>query len=326
MWREIVNEGEYSDSLMPVNYVMLAVISGIIGVVLAGFTGWHILLASRGQTTIECLEKTRYLSPLRKSMQHQTISNQMDGGEYGHQFNDMSPGTSSLRTNDDLQHGEQREHMTFDVMERRRARARYEEYLDEQDSEKLPSAFDLGWRRNMRHLFGPSKFLSFFPICNTTGDGWTWEPSPKWLDARERIAREREAQQTREQAAGWGAEPTPIPVERSQGSARHYVTSYPSRSPTKADRILGRSPSEYADQENSAMSMQTLRRPNAEDDYEISSDEEEADRKKLERKSSNGWPHTLRQVGVVTNTLLGNTLARQKDDVRGWDGQDEGVD
>lgn len=318
-----MNVGDDTDSLMPVNFVMLAVISGIIGLVLAGFTGWHLLLASRGQTTIECLEKTRYLSPLRKSMQHRHITQQMDHGEHGHQFRDLSPSTASTLTNNDMQNGEQRNHLTYDLMERQRARERYEEYLDEQDSDKLPSAFDLGWKNNYAHLFGPSTLLWFFPICNTTGDGWNWEPSPKWLEARERIAREREAQRSRERAAGWGAEPeVHIPTVTSHGAGRHYVSSPLSRSPSKADRILGRSPSEYTDQENNALGMKTLRR-NVEDPYDISSDEEEAERKALDRKATTGWP---KRVGIVTNTILGNTLARQKDDVRGWDGQDEGVD
>jgi palmitoyltransferase ZDHHC2/15/20 len=328
VWREILNEGEYSDSLMPVNYVMLAVISGIIGIVLAGFTGWHILLASRGQTTIECLEKTRYLSPLRKSMQHRHIAqHQMDGAsDYGQQFSDMNTNAPGVTRPEELHNGEQRQHESYDVMERHRARQRYEEYLDEQDSEKLPSAFDLGWRRNLRHLFGPKRSLWFLPICNTTGDGWSWEPSPKWMEARERIAREREAQRSRERAAGWGGEPSPrLPPERPQGAARHYVTSYPGRSPSKADRILGRSPNDYTDQENrrpSAVSMQTLR-PLGDDDYEVSSDEDQAEQRALDRKATTGWPQ---RVGVVTNTLLGNTLARQKDDARGWDGHDDGVD
>lgn len=68
LWRELMTEVEYTDSLMPINYVMLAVIAGIIGLVVTGFTSWHIMLASRNQTTIECLEKTRYLSPLRKQI------------------------------------------------------------------------------------------------------------------------------------------------------------------------------------------------------------------------------------------------------------------
>lgn len=300
VWREILSDGEYTDSLLPVNYVMLVVISGIIGLVLAGFTGWHILLSSRGQTTIECLEKTRYLSPLRKTMQHQHIP-------------------------EDQAHG------SYEQLERARARDRYEEYLDEQDSEKLPSAFDLGWRRNFKHLFGPKALLWAVPIPTTTGDGWSWEASPKWLEARETLAREREEQRNRERAAGWGEPASPIvPLPRSEGAGRHYV-SYPTqpnranRSQSKADRILGRSPNQYVDEADSnSVSMQTLQpRDSDEDPYEISSDEDEAERKILDRKAAAGWPQ---RVGVVTNTLLGNTIARQKDDTRGWDGHVHGHD
>lgn len=310
---------------MPINYVMLAVVAGIIGIVLAGFTGWHILLASRGQTTIECLERTRYLSPLRKAMQHQHIPRP---NEYDESSRDIH------RQQDDtpMENGEQRRHQTYDEMERYRVRLRYEEYLDQQDSEKLPSAFDLGWRRNLLHLFGPKRALWAFPICNTTGDGWSWEPSPKWIAARNRIAAEREEQRLRERNAGWGGEPSspqfaPPPQD---GAGRHYI-AYPSRSPSKADRILGRSPNQYQDETGprSAVSMQTLhpRGDHDEDQYEISSDEDEAEQRVLDRKADRkavgGWPH---RVGIVTNTLLGNTLARQKDDVRGWDGVDDGVE
>ena len=318
---------------MPINYVMLAVIAGIIGLVLAGFTGWHILLASRGQTTIECLEKTRYLSPLRKSMQHQHIA-QRDVRNYVQEPIGTPPNRAPaiVPPQEDMAHGEQRQYQTYDAMERVRARQRYEEYLDEQDSEKLPSAFDLGWKKNLLHLFGRRKALWALPICNTTGDGWSWEPSPKWLEARDRIAREREEQRVRERNAGWGGEEpvSSIPVPQSEGAGRHYV-AYPTRSTSKADRILGRTPNQYADEEagSGALSMRTLRSRNdmEEDDYEISSDEDQAEQRaldrKADRKTAGGWPH---KVGIVTNTLLGNTLARQKDDVRGWDGQDEGVD
>ncbi len=334
VWMEIVNGGEYGESLMPVSYVMLAVISGIIGIVLAGFTGWHILLASRGQTTIECLEKTRYLSPLRKSMQHHHISqHQMDGAqEYPRESRGMEhdgTGGPTRQQNGTIANGVPH-HQPYDAHERQRARQRYEEYLDEQDSEKLPSAFDLGWRRNLLHLFGPHRTLWPFPICTTTGDGWSWEPSPKWMEARERIASEREAQRSRERAAGWGGDVEPLrqPPIRQEGAGRHYVNSYPSRSPSKADRVLGRSPNGYTDAENrteNAVSLQRLspRGELDEEQYDISSDEDQAEQRALDRKAASGWP---RKVGVVTNTLLGNTLARQKDDVRGWDGVDEGVD
>ncbi|KAF4636453.1 hypothetical protein G7Y89_g1640 [Cudoniella acicularis] len=306
---------------------------------MSGFTGWHILLASRGQTTIECLEKTRYLSPLRKSMQHHHISQQMENPlDYGQQMNDMHGGSGVL-PNEDVHHDyHESTHQGYDAYERQRARNRYEEYLDEQDSDKLPSAFDLGWKRNLLHLFGPRKSMWLFPIPTTTGDGWSWEPSPKWLDARERISREREEQRQREHAAGWGEPPSPQRPKVSEGAGRHYVTSYPSRAQSKADRvlgrpqskadrILGREPDQYADEtpgRTNNVSMQTLHP--RDDEFEISSDEGELEQRPLDRKATIGWPHSLVQVGVVTNTLLGNTLARQKDDSRGWDGQDDGVD
>ncbi|RDW94970.1 palmitoyltransferase-2 [Coleophoma crateriformis] len=337
VWREILNDGEYSESLMPVNYVMLAVISGIIGIVLAGFTGWHILLASRGQTTIECLEKTRYLSPVRKAMKHQHIasydSENHESPDYGQQLQTMRSHAPEARPEDtEIPFGQTRQYNpSYDEIERERARARYEEYLDEVDSEKLPSAFDLGRQRNLAHLFGPRKLLWFFPICTTTGDGWSWEPSPKWLAAREMIAREREEQRDRERAAGWG-EPSPaLPPAPQAGAGRHYLDARPTatRSTSKADRILGRDPTLYADEgssgrPSSAVSMRTMNRVDLEDDeYDISSDEDEADRKLLDRKAAAGWPQ---KMGVFTNTLLGNTLARKKDDVRGWDGIDDDVD
>jgi hypothetical protein len=310
---------------MPVNYVMLAVIAGIIGIVLAGFTGWHILLASRGQTTIECLERTRYLSPLRKSMQHQHIPQH---GDYDSSREILDPVGDVP-----MQNGEERRHQTYAQMEQYRARLRYEEYLDQQDAEKLPSAFDLGRKRNLSHLFGPKKSLWAFPICNTTGDGWTWEASPKWIAARDRLSHEREEQRLKEQNAGWGGEPSPQFPPRQEGAARHYV-AYPNQSPSKADRILGRNQNQSMADENrsgtSAHSLQTLHSrgdSDEEDQYEVSTDEDEADRRVLDRKADRkavgGWPH---RVGIVTNTLLGNTLARQKDDVRGWDGVDDGVE
>lgn len=71
-WTEILREDVYDVgeemAAMPAQVILLAVISGIIGLVLSGFTGWHIYLAARNQTTIEALEKTRYLDPMRKAV------------------------------------------------------------------------------------------------------------------------------------------------------------------------------------------------------------------------------------------------------------------
>ena len=301
VWREVLSDGQYTENLMPVNYVLLAVISGIIGLVLTGFTAWHFSLAWRGQTTIECLEKTRYLSPLRRSMQHQHYrQNQLHGNgtpTYGEQLREIhanalpgvtrpEEGEDSSSSNEDLERGitaHEALRRSYNHRERSRERERYEDYLDEQDSEKLPNAFDLGWRRNLQHLFGSNPLLWFLPICNTSGDGWTWHPNPKWLEVREQIRRQRESQwRVQEQHSRHGVgNPSPLAPnqphpgeyrdrdyfasQRGQASKlngvdddgqRHYLTtsagvaSVPGagrRSPGKADQILGRDSQSYAD-------------------------------------------------------------------------------
>ena len=210
LWGEILSDGQYTESFMPINYVMLAVVAGIIGLVLTGFTAWHISLAWRGQTTIECLEKTRYLSPLKKQLQKQraTDGHGGSGQTYSQQLAEIHanalPGVTREEEGEELSYANgdlelgwgARDSLrrNYDEMERDRERDRYEDYLDEQDSEKLPNAFDLGWKRNLLHLFGSKPSLWLVPICNTTGDGWHWEPSSKWLAARDNVRREREAQ------------------------------------------------------------------------------------------------------------------------------------
>jgi palmitoyltransferase len=160
----------------------------------------------------------------------------------------------------------------YSERERHQSRKRYEAYLDEQDSQKLPNAFDLGWKRNLLHLLGPSPWLWFLPICNTTGDGWAWEPSPKWLEARKQIRAEREEQRTREVQAGWGGDETPALMRspNTDGAGRYYSPSpVPShggsggppagrRTPSKADRVLGRDPNMYADEAPESVSMRRL--------------------------------------------------------------------
>jgi hypothetical protein len=310
---------------MPVNYVMLAVISGIIGLVLAGFTGWHILLASRGQTTIECLEKTRYLSPLRRSMRNQ---HPPPGVNSASEYVRHPVGESTMDVPEETverHNGGDFTRQQYNAYERQRARDRYEEYLDEQDAEKLPSAFDLGWRANLLHLFGENRALWAFPVSTTTGNGWSWEPSPKWLAARETVARERDVQRSREHAAGWGDPVDPIP-RKQVGAARHYVNSYPTQQQSKADRILGRTTEDYADVDarTDNVSMQHLQPRGSTGQFDdLSDDEDEIVQRTVDRAAAAAWPQ---KVGLVTNTILGNTLSRQKDDSKIWAKYDDGVD
>lgn len=319
---------------MPINYVLLCVISGIIGLVLTGFTVWHLSLAYRGQTTIECLEKTRYLSPLRKSMRRQQFGNaDGNGGQsYGQQLAEIHANTvpgvtrseegEAMLSNEDIEAGPRSKaraslQRDYGEMERSRERERYEDYLDEQDSEKLPSAFDLGWRRNFQHLFGDRPLLWWIPICNTSGDGWHWEPNPKWVETREGIRKAREGQWRENEDRdrnGYGDGHYDRRWPAREDTERHYVSTSNgvidvagagSRSLGKADQILGRT-DQYFDRNfddgspSSRMSMKTLRRRGSfsgssdDDDYDVSSDEERGSVQEVshfngQSRADNGW-------------------------------------
>lgn len=352
----------YVDNLMPVHYIMACVIGGIIGLVVGCFTMWHIYLAARGQTTIECLEKTRYLSPLRKSMQqtYQESGQGLQLSKYGQQFLGMHqkvlPGITRPEEGEDMmdestpgsyedveggryshddssnghisgpdggnglldtQMGARR--LTYNDLERYRATKRYEEYLDEQDCKKLPHAFDLGWRRNLLHLFGPNPWLWPLPVATTTGDGWNWEASPRWIEARDRLGRERQDQRERERVAGWGV--------ANQAGTPSSSRSPVRRNPSKADRILGRDPDMYADTPSTplseTLSMQRLSPAGQALDMDDENETETGDsdglfppsdasaprRQQQQQQQQPSWPATAehRALDVVTNGAWGRT-------------------
>ncbi|KAJ9268837.1 hypothetical protein DTO212C5_5038 [Paecilomyces variotii] len=240
VWNEMFSDTRYMDTYLPVNVILLAILSGIIGLVLTGFTAWHISLAVRGLTTIESLEKTRYASPLRKTFEVQRArlgppAGQEDEGfshrlqEYGQQI--VQTHANSIPGVTRAEEGEERPspavdsfgferpqppdyygdqaagqtpaqralHRNYNDLEREREREQYEEYLDSRDSEKMPNAWDLGWRRNLLHLFGEKPLYWALPVCNTTGDGWHWEASRKFLEAREEIRQKREQEQAQQE-------------------------------------------------------------------------------------------------------------------------------
>ncbi|RMY78324.1 hypothetical protein D0862_13397 [Hortaea werneckii] len=234
VWAEIMDEVKMEEGLMVVNVILLAVLAGVIGLVLTGFTAWHFYLAITGQTTIESLEKTRYLSPLRKTLEPEYPGRHTLGGgdsQNAHrpltdhlkeihanalpgvlrpEEGETSSGTTSrsLTPNPYPPHHQSSSpaqtslHNTFATLEAQREHDRYNAYLDELDSEKLPNAFDNGWRRNLSHIFGPEPLLWGLPVCNTSGDGWSWEISGRWEEARGEVAREREARRREEEV--WG--------------------------------------------------------------------------------------------------------------------------
>lgn len=221
---EVFNDTATMETILPVNVVLLAVLGGIIGLVLAGFTAWHISLAVRGMTTIECLEKTRYVSPLRRALDRNRFEPLLGHGnlegfghrlqDYGHQILESHanaiPGVTRPEEGEERVSpipgagagADQAEHLSpaqqslsrsYVELERQRERDRYQDYLHEEENEKMPNAFDLGWRRNLLHLFGERPLFWALPVCNTTGDGWTWEPSRNFLEVRERMRQRTEA-------------------------------------------------------------------------------------------------------------------------------------
>lgn len=235
VWMEIAEQAQMEEGMRVVNTVLLAVLGGVVGIVLSGFTAWHIYLSATGQTTIESLEKTRYLSPLRKNMEHQLqatrnyVGDEPNNPDSGREEQTLTEHLKEIHANalpGVLRPEEGEEHSTspsphppwsssnshspahshlrqsYASLEAQREHDRYAAYLDEQDSEKLPNAFDLGWRRNLLHVFGENPLHWFLPICNSTGDGWMWEVSPKWTNARAEIADQRlqwQAQQQQQQ-------------------------------------------------------------------------------------------------------------------------------
>ncbi|KAK6543086.1 palmitoyltransferase for Vac8p [Orbilia ellipsospora] len=310
IWEAVIKTDAYMDTYMPVNWVMLAVISGVVGIVVSGFSAYHFYLVFKGETTIESMEKTRYLSPLRKRT-FPWGANLLGGGS-SNGSGVMGPQALEMRERD-----------------------RYNEFLIEVTSSQMPNAFDLGWKKNFVHVFGTQALLWFIPVRNSIGDGWTWETSQRWKDAQremqERRKRENAAEQERMRRAGWGGDDIEEATPNGPGAnnnnngggpytgfTRQAVTGLPSPADpgaSKVARILGAREEEFSHglggsryspkvamaNREVTMKMQDLKKKkhlvmsrdelsededDDDDEYEDSSDEEEFDNKKKNGESS----------------------------------------
>ena len=316
VWNEVMGPTHMEEGLRVVNIILLAVLGGIIGLVISGFTGWHLYLTLTGQTTIESLEKTRYLSPLRNFMKAENqsgrnyIGHESTGTTEGSTLQEDQPlverlkeihanalpgvlrpeeGEVSFRSSPSGTPGPQNSipasgsparaslQRSYAAMEAQRERDRYNMYLDEMDSQKMPNAFDLGWKRNFIHVFGDEPFYWWLPMCNTSGDGWSWEVSPKWAEARDRVAREREARLRADAAiqrqlsfeapprqSNWRQGPSPGYVDHAGNTSRGYVNEWSSPSrPINGTTSVQMQP----------LDRQTGFSDDATDQYDTSSDE-----------------------------------------------------
>jgi len=252
-------EGESTtiDDLTPINWVLLIVISGIIGLVLTGFTIWHLMLTGSNTTTIESLEKVRYTAPSLR--------------------NGAPPPGARLLDDYSTPHHEAN---------------RYGAYLLEESTKKLPHAFNLGRRRNFAQVFGGRDkcHLWFFPIFSGIGDGWNWETSMEWQDATIALRAEREKwlreQGECERAAGWRYNPAeeqawnsgnPDGLVKFAGSAPQHK-----RVRSKADKLLGRTPGAYTDMEG--VPLRKMKRPPSLHAVDTDSEEEREDDIQLKLK------------------------------------------
>lgn len=252
------------DDLTPVNWVLLAVISGIIGLVLTGFTIWHIVLTSKNMTTIESMEKVRYTAPSLRT--------------------GAPPPGASLVDGSDPNSARHREHQQqFN---------RYNAYLLEESSKKLPHAFNLGRKRNFAAVFGGRDKMLLWPcpIFTGHGDGWVWETSEEWREAVEKINAERfrwtEEQRERERRAGWGYDPaeeqewnqnppTEGLIKFAGNNKTNKSNGVVGKAMSKAERILGKKPGGYTDED--AMQLQPMTKKKPKGLYDISDDDFEYD-------------------------------------------------
>jgi palmitoyltransferase len=299
IWDAIIVNNSVEESFMPVNYILLSVLSGIIGLVVGGFTAWHVHLTLKGKTTIESLESTRYLSPIRQQVaphlaqqrtyvepEDRTLGEQIRhiGDQLIETHANALPGVLRPEEGEErqspAQHSLQRAY-NWDVAERQRERDRYMEYLDEQYNEKLPNAFDLGWRTNWRRVMGNVPWLWGIPICNAMGDGWTWEVSEKWREASERMRLRKEEEMARSGLS--------VPIQQ-QGAQAPLM--YDPNAPLPHQRGSPRGWRAPEHRSGASTPMRDLQRSDEGEAYETSSDEEnlaDARARLLRQKHGENW-------------------------------------
>ncbi|KAI5280715.1 palmitoyltransferase for Vac8p, partial [Ascosphaera aggregata] len=201
-----------ADTFVGIGCFILSVLAGVLGLVLTGFTAWHISLVSRNLTTIESLERTRYVIPLRdiidqKRKEILTAWNQgllaapsSMSTSSSKQQQQPPPSSSSppaiIQKRMQAQE-EARGRGQFDAWQKDSAsgvfshtvdpyqQARYSPehlyelerhyiYVDDTEAGDLPHAFDRGWRENFRSVFGDDVLRWFLPTKDVAGDGWVW--------------------------------------------------------------------------------------------------------------------------------------------------------
>lgn len=83
---------------LPINWVVLLVLSGIIALVVGLFAAWHISLTMRNYTTIEYMEETRFKGDQRRYLTAQSPKDKFNIFDIGYRKNwEQVMGSSVLR-------------------------------------------------------------------------------------------------------------------------------------------------------------------------------------------------------------------------------------
>lgn len=81
------NPEEMDTQFLPINWIVLLVISGVVGVVIGLFGAWHISLVLRNYTTIEYMEETRFKGDQRRYLTAQSPKDKFNIFDLGYMKN-----------------------------------------------------------------------------------------------------------------------------------------------------------------------------------------------------------------------------------------------
>lgn len=121
---------EIEEQTLTINWIVLAVLSGVIGLVIGLFSAWHISLVLRNYTTIEYMEETRFKGDRQRYLTAQSMKDKFNIFDLGYRENWMQVmGDSKLFWFVPLQAKSHGDGFNFKISDRARERLREQQNL-----------------------------------------------------------------------------------------------------------------------------------------------------------------------------------------------------
>lgn len=115
---------------LPINWVVLLVLSGIVGLVVGLFAAWHISLTMRNYTTIEYMEETRFKGDQKRYLTAQSPKDKFNIFDIGYRKNwEQVMGPSAMWWFLPITHIKQEDGFAFEISERARERLQEQQNL-----------------------------------------------------------------------------------------------------------------------------------------------------------------------------------------------------